>query len=124
VYFDTSCIISPTADVQYYEQFLPFCTVVTLAQQQLSTKNKKKKCKSIKILMKSNTGIYRYIIMIYTAPYVGNLLMREDLLQGQVGGGWALEIETFLALSNDIEPLGECHLGPKKAPPSPPLPGQ
>jgi hypothetical protein len=25
-------------------------------------------------------------------------LMREDPLRGQVGGGWALEIETFLGL--------------------------
>jgi hypothetical protein len=25
-----------------------------------------------------------------------NLLMRENPLRGQVGGGWALEIETFL----------------------------
>jgi hypothetical protein len=33
--------------------------------------------------------------MIYTAPYV-MFLMRADPLRGQVGGGWALEIETFL----------------------------
>ena len=33
--------------------------------------------------------------MIYTAPYV-MFLMRVDPLRGQVGGGWALEIETFL----------------------------
>ncbi len=33
--------------------------------------------------------------MIYTAPYV-ILLMRANLLQGQVGGGWALEMESFL----------------------------
>ncbi len=37
--------------------------------------------------------------MIYTAPYV-MLLMRADKLQGQVGGGWALEIETFLGPEN------------------------
>jgi hypothetical protein len=29
--------------------------------------------------------------MIYTAPYV-MLLMRANPLRGQVGGGWALEI--------------------------------
>jgi hypothetical protein len=34
--------------------------------------------------------------MIYTAPYV-MVLMRADPLRGQVGGGWALEIETFLS---------------------------
>jgi hypothetical protein len=34
--------------------------------------------------------------MIYTAPYV-IVLMRADTLRGQVGGGWALEIETFLS---------------------------
>jgi hypothetical protein len=33
--------------------------------------------------------------MIYTALYV-MLLMRANLLHGQVGGGWALEIRTFL----------------------------
>ncbi len=32
--------------------------------------------------------------MIYSAPYV-MLLMRADPLREQVGGGWALEIETF-----------------------------
>ncbi len=35
-------------------------------------------------------------------------------LLGQVGGGWALEIESFLVLGNGIEPIVECHLGPKK----------
>jgi hypothetical protein len=52
--------------------------------------------------------------MIYTAPYV-MLLMWANPLRGQVGGGWALEIETFLALGNGIELLGDCHLGPKKS---------
>jgi hypothetical protein len=33
--------------------------------------------------------------MIYTAPYV-MFWMRADPLRGQVGGGWALEIKTFL----------------------------
>jgi hypothetical protein len=33
--------------------------------------------------------------MIYTALYV-MFLMRADPLRGQVGRGWALEIETFL----------------------------
>jgi hypothetical protein len=33
--------------------------------------------------------------MIYTAPCV-MFLMRADPLRGQVGGGWALEIESFL----------------------------
>ncbi len=52
--------------------------------------------------------------MIYTAPYV-MLFMRANPLQGQVGGGRALEIETFLGpVWNDIEPSGELHLGPKK----------
>jgi hypothetical protein len=36
-----------------------------------------------------------YVPMIYTAPYV-MLLMGADKLRGQVGGGWALEIKTFL----------------------------
>ncbi len=47
-------------------------------------------------------------------PYV-MLLRRADTLRGQVGGGWAVEIETFWALWNGIEPSSECHLGPKKA---------
>jgi hypothetical protein len=33
--------------------------------------------------------------MIYTAPCV-MFLMRADTLRGQVGGGWALEMESFL----------------------------
>jgi hypothetical protein len=33
--------------------------------------------------------------MIYTAPCV-MFLMRADPLRGQVGGSWALEIESFL----------------------------
>ncbi len=33
--------------------------------------------------------------MIYTAPCIV-LLMRPDPLRGQVGGGWALEIESSL----------------------------
>ncbi len=33
--------------------------------------------------------------MIYTAPYL-MFLIRADPLRGQVGRGWALEIETFL----------------------------
>ncbi len=36
-----------------------------------------------------------YAPMLYTAPCV-MFLMRADTLRGQVGGGWALEIETFL----------------------------
>jgi hypothetical protein len=42
------------------------------------------------------------------------LLMQANPLQGQVVEGWSLEFETFWALWNDIELLGECHLGPKK----------
>jgi hypothetical protein len=33
--------------------------------------------------------------MIYTAPYV-MFLMCADQVRGQVGGGWAREIETLL----------------------------
>jgi hypothetical protein len=33
--------------------------------------------------------------MLYTAPRV-MFLMRADTLCGKVGGGWALEIESFL----------------------------
>ncbi len=40
--------------------------------------------------------------MIYTAPYV-MLLTRAYPLRGkQVGGGWALEIETFLGDFNRL----------------------
>ncbi len=35
-------------------------------------------------------------------------------VRGQVGGGWALEMESFWVVWNGIEPIGECHLGPKK----------
>ncbi len=37
-----------------------------------------------------------YAPMIYTALYI-MFLMRADPLRGQVGGGWAPEISTFLA---------------------------
>ncbi len=36
-----------------------------------------------------------YAPMIHSAPCV-MFLMRADTLRGQVGGGWALEIESFL----------------------------
>ncbi len=36
-----------------------------------------------------------YAPMIYTAPYI-MFLMCADPLRGQAGGGWALEIDTFL----------------------------
>jgi hypothetical protein len=54
-----------------------------------------------------------YAPMIKTAP-CDMFLMRADLLRGQVGGGWALESIVFWTLSNGIEPIGECHLEPKK----------
>ncbi len=38
-----------------------------------------------------------YAPMIHTAPSV-MFLMRADPLPGQVGGGWALEIDIFWAL--------------------------
>ncbi len=44
-------------------------------------------------------------------PYV-MVLMRADPIRGQVVGGRALEIETFLGPG--VEPLGECHLEPQK----------
>jgi hypothetical protein len=60
--------------------------------------------------------------------------MRAFPFRGQVGGGWALEIETFLCpvLWNDSEPSGKCHWGPQKVSPSyalapspyPPLPSE
>jgi hypothetical protein len=36
-----------------------------------------------------------YELMIYMTPFE-MLLMRANPLRGQVGEGWALEIETFL----------------------------
>jgi hypothetical protein len=51
--------------------------------------------------------------MIYTAPCI-MFWMRAYPLRGEVGGGWALEFESFWVLGNGIEPIGECHLGPKK----------
>ena len=51
--------------------------------------------------------------MIYTAPCI-MFWMRAYPLQGQVGGGWALEFESFLGPVKWHEPLGKCHLGPKK----------
>jgi hypothetical protein len=43
----------------------------------------------------SKSFVAIYGPMIYMAPYV-KVLMRADPLRGQVGGGWALKIETFL----------------------------
>jgi hypothetical protein len=51
--------------------------------------------------------------MIYKAQYI-KLLMRENPLRGHVGGGWALDSETFLGPVKSIKPSSECHLGPKK----------
>jgi hypothetical protein len=54
--------------------------------------------------------------MIYTAPCV-MFWMRAYPLLGQVGGGWTLDpgIREFLGpVKNGIEPVGECHLGPKE----------
>jgi hypothetical protein len=48
----------------------------------------------------------------YTALYV-MLLMGANPLRGQVGRGWSLEIETFWALWNGIEPL-QVPFGSKK----------
>ncbi len=50
---------------------------------------------------------------MYTAPSI-MLLMRANPLREQVGGRWALAIETFWALWKSIEPLGGCQLGPAK----------
>jgi hypothetical protein len=55
--------------------------------------------------------------MIYTAPRI-MFWMRAYPLRGQVGEGWALEIESFLGpvkWLNGIELLVECHLGPKNS---------
>ncbi len=49
-----------------------------------------------------------YAPMIYTAPCV-MLLMRADPLRGQVGGGWALEIWSFLG------PV-KCHRADRRVP--------
>ena len=44
--------------------------------------------------MKTEKVLANYAPMIYTDPSV-MFLMRVDPLRGQVGGGWALEIESF-----------------------------
>ncbi len=40
--------------------------------------------------------------------------IRAYPLRGEVGGGSAMEFESLWTLWNGIEPIGECHLGPKK----------
>jgi hypothetical protein len=53
-----------------------------------------------KLLLKSICiSITIRALMIYTAPCV-MFLMRADTLFGQVGGGWALEIESVLGPVN------------------------
>ncbi len=49
-----------------------------------------------------------YALMIFRAPYV-MFWMHADPLRGQVGGGWALEIETFLG------PV-KCHRAVRRVP--------
>jgi hypothetical protein len=44
------------------------------------------------------------------------VLMREDPLRGQVGGGWALEIESFLGPVKKHRADRRVPLGPKKMP--------
>jgi hypothetical protein len=52
--------------------------------------------------------------MIYTDPYI-MFLMRADSLQGQVGGGWALEIETFLGPVKLYRAVRRVPFGAKKS---------
>jgi hypothetical protein len=54
-----------------------------------------KKNLHIKKLSLSTWGLAIYAPMMYKAPYV-MFMMRADPLRRQLGGGWALEIETFL----------------------------
>jgi hypothetical protein len=50
--------------------------------------------KFLNIINITNIEFAIYAPTIYTPPYVP-FMMRADPLRGQVGGGWALEIETF-----------------------------
>ncbi len=66
--------------------------------------------------------------MIYTAPRV-IVFMRAGPLLGELGGGLALEISSFLGPLKWHEPIGECHLGPPRfspsnCPPYSPLPSR
>ncbi len=62
-----------------------------------------------------NDALLTIYAPIYMAPCV-IVLMRADTLCGEVGegGGLALEIESFLGPLKWHEPIGECHLEPKK----------
>jgi hypothetical protein len=52
--------------------------------------------------------------MIYTAPCI-MFWMRAYPLRGEVGGGWAMEFESFLGpVKWHRAPIVECHFGPKK----------
>jgi hypothetical protein len=57
-----------------------------------------------------------YAPMIYKAPCI-MFWMRAYPMRGQVGGGWTLEFENFLVPFKWLEPIGECHLGPKELEP-------
>ncbi len=52
--------------------------------------------------------------MIYMAPCV-MLLMRANPLRGQVGGGWALEIDTFLGSVKWHQAVRRVPFGAQKA---------
>ena len=50
---------------------------------------------TLAVVLLNSICITIYAPMIYTAPPCVMFLMRADTLFGQVGGGWALEIESF-----------------------------
>jgi hypothetical protein len=54
------------------------------------------------------------MIYILYCP-VRNALMRADTLRGQVGGGWALEIETFLGPVKQNRAVRQVPFGAQKS---------
>ncbi len=76
----------------------------------------------MKIYQDSHEVQHRYLPVYHYDLYglVRNVLMREDPLRGQVGGGWALEIETFLGPVKLHLAVRRVPFGAQKSPPSPP----
>jgi hypothetical protein len=53
--------------------------------------------------------------LIYTAPYVMLLMRAASITRSSGRGVGPWKLRHFLGGGNGIEPLGECHLGPKRS---------
>ncbi len=71
-------------------------------------------CRELFMLRNILCSVAIYAPIIYTAPCVMFLMRADPLGRRASGRGLGPGIMSFWALWNGIEPIGECHLGPKK----------